>query len=271
MGDVRGSDRATRAGGEHRLESVFPWYDSYWLAAYLCAKTILHERHPERLAAFDDAMSVFRTDTEFRPVLLDQVFDADVMARIRTIIQEYTLNQYKLYELATFGRLLVHDEPYFLELQRGLVSMVSELVGEPVETSYNFLSLYEGSAVCPVHLDAPSAKWTLDICIDQSREWPLHFSQVMPWPETWTAPNDGAWSDAIKNSHAFESHSMKVGGAVIFGGSSQWHYRDPLPNATKQDFCTLLFFHFVPEGTAELRKPKNWARIFGVPELDECC
>ena len=84
-------------------------------------------------------------------------------------------------------------------------------------------------------------------------------------------PGDGAWSDHIKNSHSFDSHSMAVGGAVIFGGSSQWHYRDPMPDVTRKDFCTLLFFHFVPAGSTELAKPQNWARIFGVPELSECC
>jgi hypothetical protein len=28
-----------------------------------------------------------------------------------------------------------------------------------------------------------------------------------------------------------------------------------------------LFFHFIPRGTAELVKPQNWARLFGIPEL----
>ena len=34
-------------------------------------------------------------------------------------------------------------------------------------------------------------------------------------------------------------------------------------------FCDLIFFHFIPAGTRDLVQPRNWARIFGVPELDE--
>ena len=29
----------------------------------------------------------------------------------------------------------------------------------------------------------------------------------------------------------------------------------------------ILFFHFIPKGTAELCQPENWTRLFGVPEL----
>ena len=32
---------------------------------------------------------------------------------------------------------------------------------------------------------------------------------------------------------------------------------------------TALFFHFIPRGTAELVRPRNWARLFGIPELDQ--
>jgi hypothetical protein len=35
----------------------------------------------------------------------------------------------------------------------------------------------------------------------------------------------------------------------------------------KKQFCSLLFFHFIPKGAAELVRPKNWARLFGIPEL----
>jgi hypothetical protein len=63
-------------------------------------------------------------------------------------------------------------------MQRELVARVSDLVGEEVEPSYNFLSLYTRMGIFEPHLDAPSAKWTLDICIDQSEPWPIYFSQI---------------------------------------------------------------------------------------------
>lgn len=44
--------------------------------------------------------------------------------------------------------------------------------------------------------------------------------------------------------------------------------RDPIPAKGRRSFCDLLFFHYIPEGTAELAQPRNWARLFDVPELD---
>jgi hypothetical protein len=78
----------------------------------------------------------------------------------------------ELHEARTFGRFVVHDHPYFTELQQHIVPLVSAAVGEPVEAAYNFLSLYGGLGVCPPHMDSPEAKWTLDLCLNQSAPWP---------------------------------------------------------------------------------------------------
>ncbi len=171
-----------------------------------------------------------------------------------------------------FGRFVVHNHPYFTELQRRTVPLMSEVAGEEVEASYNFLSLYGGLGVCPPHLDAPSAKWTLDLCLNQSGPWPIYVSQVEPWPQSGAAswPEVG-WEQAIKQSPAllFTPHTLHPGEAAVFSGSSQWHYRDAIPETGKRQFCDLLFFHFIPAGSAELVKPQNWARLFGIPELNE--
>jgi hypothetical protein len=164
----------------------------------------------------------------------------------------------------------VHDHPFFTELQQRIVPWVSEMVGEPVEAGYNFLSLYTSRGVCAVHMDAPEAKWTLDFCIDQSAPWPIYFSEVQPWQnpaaDEW---KDEAWQSNIKQSRLldFTHYTLQPGQAVLFSGSSQWHYRDPMPEASGKQFCTLLFLHYIPKGTAQLVRPKNWARLFGNPEL----
>src|SRR5207244_3336916 len=124
----------------------------------------------------------------------------------------------------------------------------------------------------PVHLDAPAAKWTLDLCVDQSTPWPIYFSQVCPWPESdGEAWSDEDWQDKVKQSASlkFTAYTLKPGQAVVFSGSSQWHYRDRLPDAAIHHFCTLLFLHFIPRGTAELVQSKNWARLFGIPDLSQ--
>jgi hypothetical protein len=255
-------------GGE-----TFPWYDAYWLAAYERAKAILAVARPGMLGDFVRAFDVFRTRPDFRPVLFERLFDEGTLTEIRRVAATLARGQLELHEASQFRRFVVHDHAFFSELQAQLLPLVSEAAGEALECSYNFLSLYAASGVCPPHLDAPEAKWTLDFCIDQSAAWPIYFSRPLPWPtageEPWTGRAD--WAQAIKQDAAseFTGHSLLPGQAILFSGSSQWHYRDVMPRAPGRQFCDLLFFHFIPRGTAELAKPANWARLFGVAELEQ--
>lgn len=114
----------------------------------------------------------------------------------------------------------------------------------------------------------PRAKWTLDLCIDQSDVWPIHFSEIVPWPEDFSYKGDD-WQAHVKQSRDlhFTSYGLQPNEAVLFSGSSQWHYRDNLTNVTTGGFCNLLFFHYLPKGMREIVRPKNWPEIFGISEL----
>jgi len=149
-----------------------------------------------------------------------------------------------------------------------MTARVSALVGEEVEPCYNFFSMYWAMGICPVHMDAPQAKWTVDICIDQSDIWPIHFSRILPWPEPKDSyPDD--WQAQIKSDPTlgFQSFELHPGNAIIFSGSSQYHYRDRIKNEAGKGFCNLIFLHYVPKGTNVFTDPENWAEYFGVPEL----
>jgi hypothetical protein len=245
----------------------YPWYDSVWLSAYHQARATIAARAPGRLGDFDQALSIFRTRPAFKPCLLDSAFDADTLDDIRRATAALAPAQLELHEARSFRRFVVHDHPLFNALQQRIVDRVGEAVGEAVEASYNFLSLYGPLGVCPLHLDAPLAKWTLDLCIDQSDAWPIYFSPIVGWPRPGDYAHD--WEDRVKREFAgaFTAHSLEPGQAVVFSGSSQWHYRDAMPGTGAKKFCDLLFFHFVPRGTLELSDPANWARLFGIPEL----
>lgn len=264
--------RATISGVPTRpsRSDVYPWYDSVWLAEYTRAKSTIETTRPEVLRAFVDAFRIFHTPPSFRVRLLERIFDDDTMAEIRRVVRSLRPTALELHEARAFGRFVVHDHPYFTALHHRVVPIVSGVVGEPVEPAYNFLSLYGNLGVCPPHMDSPEAKWTLDLCVGQSTPWPIYFSQVCPWPEsasdTW---RDGDWEEQIKRSPSlrFTSYTLEPGQAVVFSGSSQWHYRDAIPAGPGRKFAELLFFHFVPKGSAALLRPENWARLFGVPEL----
>jgi hypothetical protein len=247
----------------------FPWYDSSWLATYVRAKSWIARTHPALLAEFEARLAPLRTDPDFKIRQIREVFDEDTLRKIRRTIRDLKPAQLELHEARNFGRFIVHDHPYITELQQGLVELVGEAVGERVEPSYNFLSLYSKAGVCGVHLDAPSAKWTLDVCIEQSTDWPIHFSQIVPWPEenVYAGPD---WQERAKRDPRlrFTATWLTPGSAVAFSGSSQWHYRDPLPRAAGSgNFSNLVFFHFIPHGTSEVVEPRNWPSLLDLPGL----
>ena len=180
----RPSNPDTVAGKERPARSsLYPWYDSIWLAKYTAAKAIIKRVKPDALSAFEEAFSVFHTRPDFKEKLLEQVLDDEMLGKLRRVVKSLKPAEFELHEVRSFKRFVVHDHPLVTELQATLVLLVSELVGEAVEPNYNFLSLYSGMGVCPLHMDTPEAKWTLDLCLNQSEAWPIYFSQVQRWPE----------------------------------------------------------------------------------------
>jgi len=245
----------------------YPWYDSLWLSAYERGRHILRTIAPSRLLEFESALEIFQTPADFQTRSFEQVFDQATLDEIRRVAAALAPEQLEMHEVRAFRRFVVHDHPFFCALHERLVDWVSEAAGEPVESSYNFLSLYGPMGVCPLHLDAPLAKWTLDLCIDQSAPWPIYLGPVARWPAPRAYASD--WESEVKREvgSGFTSHALLPGQAILFSGSSQWHYREPMPGTGARKFCDLLFFHFMPRGKSELAEPANWARLFGIPEL----
>lgn len=244
------------------------WYDSVWLKKYYAAKAVVSQVAPQKLTSFLESFDVLRTDPGFEVKDVPGVFDAAALASIKEIIRSIPMQAMEMHEMKRFGRFVVHDHPAFTQMQAALTADVARLAGEDVEPSYNFLSMYTRMGICEPHLDAPSAKWTLDVCIDQSEPWPIHFSQVVPWPEEPVYLGD-EWETAIKSSSqfCFRAKELAPGNGILFSGSSQWHYRNAMPQSGRRGFCELLFFHYIPKGSSEIVKPANWSRIFAIPEL----
>ncbi|MEP6867919.1 MAG: hypothetical protein ABJA20_05340 [Novosphingobium sp.] len=243
------------------------WYDAEWLQAYQHAKSVIAQAAPDKLAEFVSSFDVLRTDPAFTVRHLPNLFDDALIASLRATIRALPKELIEMHEMRSFGRFIVHNFPAFTALQAELTDRVSAWAGEVVEPYYNFLSLYTRMGKCDPHLDAPLAKWTLDVCIDQSDVWPIHFSQTVPWPET--AP-EGPYDPRSDPALHFTQALLNPGDAVLFSGSSQWHYRDALAQAAApagRTFCDLLFLHYIPKGTMRLINPNEWADLFGIPEL----
>lgn len=246
------------------------WYDSVWLNAYHAASRVVARVAPHRHEEFVRAFDVLRTPSDFTPRHERGFLTLDQLEQIRSIARAIPNDRLELHEMASFGRFVVHNLPEFTKLQHELAATASDWAGQALEPCYNFLSLYTRMGACEPHLDSPSAMWTLDICIEQSDPWPIWFSQNVPWPESAGAP-DPDWATAIKNDPdlTFTPYVMEPGDAVLFSGSSQWHYREPLQAEGRKRFCNLLFLHYIPLGAGELLKPANWPHLFGIPEINE--
>lgn len=250
----------------------YPWYDSSWLYAYSQAIQIVRDTAPARLGAFEAAFDVLRTRPDFMAATWADCLDAATLAQVRAATASLAPHQLEMHEAGTFGRFVVHDHSFFAQLQAGLADLVGEAVGEPVEPSYNFLSLYGPQGVCPVHMDAPIAKWTVDICVSQTEPWPIHLSRVVDWPVNRAFGAD--WERSIKSGEWAEisTFTLAPGQALVFAGSSQWHWRDPMPATNPgPHHCDLLFFHYIPRGTRALSDPRRWADLFGIPGLAKVC
>jgi hypothetical protein len=248
----------------------YPWYDSPWLAAYTGAKAFVAARHPARLEDFVHAFDVLRTDPAFTVRKLPELFSLREHEELQAFVEGLSMGELERHEALRFGRTVVHDAPLCGRLHERMTERIGFEVGEAVEPTYTFVSLYNNLGVCQVHMDAPIAKWTVDYCIAQTAVWPIHFSQVCPWPEDFAHPGPD-WEGAIKRDPAnrFTAFAMQPRDAVVFAGSSQWHYRERIPRPQRENFCHLVFSHFTPRGAYALTRPSRWPALFGLPDLAE--
>ncbi|MFC3097984.1 hypothetical protein [Alteraurantiacibacter palmitatis] len=246
-----------------RQVADIPWYDAHFLRFYETAKLYLAAVRPDALECFVDGFAPLRTPPGFTVQEIEGLFGAAELEALRAEVAGLPAAKLRDDEIRTFGRHVVQDHPAFLALQRELTPRVSAWAGQEVEPGYNFLSLYGNSGRCALHMDQPISMYTLDICIDQDVEWPIWFSDVVDWPDSAAmAAFDAA---DVKARLPFTGYTLQPGKAILFSGSSQWHYRDAMP---RPGFCHLLFFHYYPKGCLELVESSNWPRLFDLPELE---
>lgn len=253
-----------------REVSRFDWYDSQFLRRYEIAKSFLAKVSPEKLAAFMEGFAPLRPDPGLPVHVLDDVFDAATMARIieTSAATAPSDRAFQAFENSQFGRDVVWDKLFFCQLQEQVRPLLEQLTGCELESSYNFLSRYHGAGVCAPHMDHPDSMFTFDYCIEQSHEWPIYFSKAVEWPTRETVGSLDLATIQHNPELEFTSYTLRPNQALLFNGSSWWHYREPI---TPGGFCNLLFFHYVPAGCGSLVEPRQWAAHFAIPELEALC
>lgn len=244
------------------------WYDGHFIRRYEVAKRYLEEVRPDVVGDFVSGFSRLHPGPNFKTLEIRSVFEAAIHSKIAEIVSSLDEKDLETHENAKFGRDLVWDHPFFVDLQLKLAPTVSEMVGDKLTPSYNFLSLYRENGKCEPHMDEPCSMYTLDYCIDQSDLWPISFSDIIDWQ---SLGDQGSIAQSRKtrlSNLSYSSYVLEPNDALLFCGSSQMHYRDTIPN---RGFCDLLFFHYYPEGCEELVRPKLWHRFFGISELKPLC
>ena len=246
------------------------WYDSQFLRRFEVARRYLAKVRPDALADFVAGFDRLKPPATFRETLIEEVFDPATREAILTVSRTApaTVNEEQSFEEAKFGREVVWDHPFFLDLQEQVRGMISDIIGQPLVPSYNFLSRYGAQGQCDLHMDHPDAMYTFDYCIEQDAVWPIHIGRVMDWPTAEFARDFDPARITSDPAFGFTDYLLRPNQALLFNGSSQWHYRRP---KTAGGFCNLLFFHYVPAGCENLVVPHAWADEFAIPELGALC
>ena len=245
-----------------------PWYDAHFLKYYAAARRYLKETAPQLLHEFVAGFAPLHTPADFQPPRIDGLLDAQTLEEVRAIARAIPQASLENHEIAQFGRHVVHDHPRFAQLQHQVQPKVEALLGRKLVAGYNFLSLYGPQGVCEPHLDHPFSMYTLDLCIEQSGDWPIYFSKVIDWSDPETVLSIPAAQISSREDLDFQPQELRPNEALIFSGSGQWHFRDPIPEG---GFCNLLFLHYYPEGADDLVRPHRWSRHFDWPELEPFC
>jgi len=193
------------------------------------------------------------------PTVLTELFDPDIYEAICRFLDERVPLMSLGLDDTGFVRTYAHNVPFFVNIHRQLIDLAIELFGELVKPSYSFLSMYQDNGICPLHIDRPQCRYTIDYLIRQTQPepWPILIGDHMTDDERQALDEAGGGHPetdeqieariAAENWHRIE---LNPNDAVCYSGTHSWHYRPDRLRGT----ADLVFFHFVP---ADFAGPLN--------------
>ncbi len=190
-----------------------------------------------------------------KPVVATDLFDKDTYKTILRFMDDWVptirmdSDRNQPDSPTKFGRRYAHNVGFFVQIHHQLSDYASDLFGEKVKPSYVFLSMYDKGGNCPLHIDRPQCRYTIDYLIrqEQSEPWPICVGPQMSDKEVRAIGQSHPQTDderqAVIDSVDWTTVNLKANDAVCYSGTNAWHYR-PEPS---QGTADLAFFHFVPE------------------------
>lgn len=190
------------------------------------------------------------------PKIVRELFSADTHQAICSFLDErvplLSLGAPLYTDSDQFVRRYANNVPLFVGIHKQLAEFASDLFGEKVKPSYSFLSMYEDNGTCPLHIDRPQCRYTIDYLIRQTQPepWPICIGDHMTDEQRQALDDAGEGhptGDDIQtriNAETWHTVLLNPNDAVCYSGTHSWHYRPERLSGT----ADLIFFHFVPDG-----------------------
>lgn len=179
-----------------------------------------------------------------------QLFDPITHEALKAFIRDRVPMMSVSVENEQFVRRYTHNTPYLANIHRQLTDYASQAFGEPVKPSYVFLSMYDNGGICPLHVDRPQCRYTIDYLIDQEQTepWPIRIAETMSDQQRQTIEESREYypdtEEAIAariEAEQWNDALLSPNDAALYSGTHQWHYRPERLKGT----ASLVFFHFV--------------------------
>lgn len=184
------------------------------------------------------------------PAVVRELFPTDTHKAICDFLDERVPLMSVGVDEGEFVRTYAHNAPFFVGIHRQLAEFASDLFGEKVKPSYSFLSMYQDNGACPLHIDRPQCRYTIDYLIRQTQAepWPIcigdHMTdeQRQAHDEAGDGHPKGDDIQARIDAENWHTVLLNPNDAVCYSGTHSWHYRPERLRGT----ADLVFFHFVP-------------------------
>ena len=186
-------------------------------------------------------------------VHIKSLFSDSVQAGILSYLNDFVPMLSLGYDDTGFVRYYAHNLPFLKDIHSQLTGLASELAKTKLKPSYVFLSMYQDNGTCPLHIDRPQCRFTIDYLAQTTAgdPWPIRVSNPMTDEELQAfMQNDGVSHPSTEeeierriDSEEWHEINLKVNDAVFYSGTNQWHYRPTVLQGT----ADLIFFHFVKE------------------------